>query len=404
MKGEQNKMPSYSQRERRECPKCQKLCKSSVCVNCGSRTQIVSRWTVRFKIKENDKIINKRLSGFGTQEQAQKAYENYVKSIDKNINLTFKNAFEQYVKEMSHSLKGATIYSKINVFNLHILPYFASYPINNISKENILEWRTQVMNKISFKTNKPYSVQYLNNMRAELNSFMNYVQEHYSIENVIMKIKPLKRNSELVKEMRVYTFAEFKKLLHQINLSKNEKMRVLYNAFFSTLYYSGARVGEVLALKDEDLDFAHNVMNINKSLTRKTLNADKYKITSPKNATSIRKIIMPLALVNILQEYLKWKREHQLSSQFLFGGDTPLNSYSYTTALRKFSTLAGIKCIRIHDFRHSHASLLINLGANVTLVSKRLGHKNTQQTLNTYSHLFPTSEREIIKLLNRLNV
>lgn len=63
---------------------------------------------------------------------------------------------------------------------------------------------------------------------------------------------------------------------------------------------------------------------------------------------------------------------------------------------------SGVKEIRIHDFRHSHASLLISLGADALLVSKRLGHSNVAETLNTYSHLYPNKQQEIVNLLNKI--
>lgn len=61
---------------------------------------------------------------------------------------------------------------------------------------------------------------------------------------------------------------------------------------------------------------------------------------------------------------------------------------------------AGIKKIRIHDLRHSHASLLINKGQNILIVSQRLGHSDVKQTLNTYSHLMPNVQKEILNAIN----
>ena len=396
-------MPSYSQRWRKECPMCHTISKSAQCKQCGCATVLMSKWTVRFIITEQGKSVNKRLSGYQTKAEAEKAYQQYTQSMQSGANITVENAFAQYVNYITRSLKGASVYCKISIYNKHIKPYFANTKISDITRQSVVQWRAQLMSQISPRTKNTYSVKYLNNIRAELNAFLNFVQEFFGVHNIVSSIKPLKSSNELVKEMQVYTFTEFKKLLHQINKTKNKRMRVLYGAFFSTLYYSGARVGEVLALQDADIDFSKSTMNINKSLTRKTLNGEPYKVTSPKNLASVRKIKMPNKLVQILQQYIEWKKEWGNSDKFLFGGDTPLSSYSYTLALKKFSKRAKLHRIRIHDFRHSHASLLINLGANVALVSRRLGHKNTQQTLNTYSHLFPSSENEIIKILNKLN-
>ncbi len=394
-------MPSYSLRERRECPNCHCASRLDVCSFCGNKTELISKWSVRFQVKINGKVINKRLSGFCNREDAEQGYKKFISENNALSSKTFEKIFDEYITKMQRTLKGATIYNKRNIFQLHILPYFKEKYIQDLTKTDILNWRSQLLGYVSPKTNKPFSIKYINNIRAELCAYLNFVQEYYDLPNIVLNIKPLKKSNEKVKEMNFYDFEEFKKLLYQINRTKNEKKRVLYYAFFCTLYYTGARVGEILALSDDDIDLYNNTLDINKSLTRKTLNDDKYKITSPKNLSSIRKISLPNKLVVALRQFLEWKRKYNVGSQFLFGGDAPLSPYSYTLALKKYSSLARIKVIRIHDFRHSHASLLINLGANVALVSKRLGHTNTQQTLNTYSHLFPNSEQEIIKLINR---
>ena len=395
-------MPSYSLRERRECLVCRKVCRGDKCEICGGKTQVVSKWSVRFNVKVNGKNVNKRLSGFDSRQDAEIACRNFFKNAG-GYSGSFGDIFNEYITKISRTLKGATIYNKCNIFKLHILPYFSDYKIADITKSQILLWRGKLMELKSGKTQKEYSIKYINNIRAELCAFLNYVQEYYELPNIILNIKPLKKSSENIKEMKFYDITEFKRLLRAIRRSHNEKMRILYYTFFSTLYYTGARVGEILALSDDDIDFNSKVMNINKSLTRKTLNSDKYKITSPKNSSSIRRIRLPDKLITTLQSYIEWKRREEIYGNFLFCGESPLNSYSYTRALKKYSEIAHIKTIRIHDFRHSHASLLINLGANVALVSKRLGHTNTQQTLNTYSHLFPNSENEIIKLLNKIS-
>ena len=66
------------------------------------------------------------------------------------------------------------------------------------------------------------------------------------------------------------------------------------------------------------------------------------------------------------------------------------------------ATIAGLKVIRIHDFRHSYALLLINNGTNVTLVAKYLGHTKIEETLNTYSHMFSTALDSVVSVIDSL--
>jgi len=85
---------------------------------------------------------------------------------------------------------------------------------------------------------------------------------------------------------------------------------------------------------------------------------------------------------------------------FVFGGAEPLSDQTIRRRLDEYAERAGVKKIRVHDLRHSHASLLINKGQNIIIVSKRLGHSDITQTLNTYTHLMPNVQKEIIGALN----
>lgn len=394
-------MPSYSQRGLNICPQCNTKTKQKQCPNCGTATKKTGKWSVRFKEKQNGKIVNKRLSGFATQEQAEYAFLSYIGLGVGNRN--FKDLVEEYFSQAQRSLRGSTIYNKKQVFNLHILPFFQDFKLQEVNKALIIEWRQELMAKKNAKNGKFLSIIYINSMRADLCAFYSYIEDRYDFTNIVKQIKPLKMNTECVQEMKFYDLDEFRKLLRAVNKCCSKRMRLLYHSFFNMLYYTGARVGEILALSEADLDFCNGQINITKSLTRKTPKGIAYKITSPKNKASIRKIAMPKNLILSLKKYIEWKQENNISEKFLFCGEKPLGAYSYNLAFEKFRTSAKLKKIRIHDFRHSHASLLINLGANVTLVSRRLGHSNTQQTLNTYSHLFPNSEKQLLTLLNKID-
>lgn len=120
--------------------------------------------------------------------------------------------------------------------------------------------------------------------------------------------------------------------------------------------------------------------------------------TLPKNATSVREISLDKSLIGLLKN--KHKMIGGYSENFIvFGATKYLADETVRRHQRKYTQLANVKNIRLHDFRHSHASWLINNGANIVLVAKRLGHKDTQMTLNTYTHLFPNQEHEILSLI-----
>ena len=160
------------------------------------------------------------------------------------------------------------------------------------------------------------------------------------------------------------------------------------------------RKGEIHALTWND--YKDGYISITKSLTQKLKGDDR--ITPPKNKSSVRTIQVPLPLKKILDEHYNRCKEIDGFSNDLYicGGLKPLRDTTLENANIKFANEAGIKKIRIHDFRHSHASLLANEGINIQEVARRLGHSNVTITWQTYSHLYPKEEERAIAVLNKV--
>ena len=147
-------------------------------------------------------------------------------------------------------------------------------------------------------------------------------------------------------------------------------------------------------------DINGDYLNVERSLNQKLHKTDVE--TPPKNKSSIRTIQLPLPLIKILKEHKK--RQKSLSSfnenNRILGGERSLRDSSIQKRNELYSSLAGVARIRIHDFRHSHASLLANMGINIQEIARRLGHSNVEITWNIYSHLYPREEEKAIKVLN----
>ena len=157
------------------------------------------------------------------------------------------------------------------------------------------------------------------------------------------------------------------------------------------LYWCGIREGELLALTPADFDFERRTVTINKSYQR--LNGQDI-ITSPKTEKSNRIITMPKFLSDEIQDYLK----------MLYGigdGDrmfTVTKNYLYRE-MERGAREAGVKRIRVHDLRHSHVSLLIDMGFSATAIADRVGHESIEITYN-YAHLFPSKQTEMADKLD----
>lgn len=120
---------------------------------------------------------------------------------------------------------------------------------------------------------------------------------------------------------------------------------------------------------------------------------------TPKTPGSNRTIPIPQFLCDDLSNYIS-KLYGLLPDDRIFNMSTRF----LLREMSRYSEIAGVKRIRIHDLRHSHASLLIELGFNPLLIANRLGHDKVETTLNTYSHLYPSQQDEVVKKLQSLNV
>lgn len=160
---------------------------------------------------------------------------------------------------------------------------------------------------------------------------------------------------------------------------------------FEMLYWCGIREGELLALTPADFDFEKRTVSITKSYQRLK---GQDLITTPKTEKSIRVIQMPQFLVDEIQDYLKQLYNIQPNDRMF----TVTKSYLHHE-MDRGAKEANIRRIRIHDLRHSHVSLLIDMGFSATAIADRVGHESIDITYN-YAHLFPSRQLEMADKLN----
>ena len=209
-------------------------------------------------------------------------------------------------------------------------------------------------------------------------------------------IENFKKVNEIEKEMNFFTLDEYKKFDSVIE-------NFMHHTFFELLFYMGLRQGECQALTWNDIDLENCTLKVTKTLTTK-IKGQKWLISSPKTKTSIRTLPLTKKLVEDLNKLkIEAQKYKDFSNNwFVFGNSMPFPETTIQVNKNKYCKMAEIKQIRIHDFRHSCASLLINQGASIVLVSKWLGHSNTAITLNTYTHLYKSELNEMVNILNKL--
>lgn len=348
-------------------------------------------WSVRFRETVDGRSVQKRLSGYKRKRDAEEAYNEYLRKRDlpqlssaAPIRILFTEVVLQFLETKKHNVKYSSYYTLERKFKKNIIPYFEGKYIDEITPLDLTAWQG-TLNDLKYGTKS--------HLRSYMGSIWRFAEKMYDVKNIFIKTEPF-RNLETNKELHFWTLEQFQNFLEVVD-------QEVYKVFFTFLYLMGCRKGEALALTWSDIDFQKREVFICKSVTHKTLNV-AWEITTPKNKSSTRRISIPENLVKILQSYKTWQKEHYKDTTFVFCGDRPLPEETIKRHFKIYTEKADLPPIRIHDLRHSCASLLISEGATIVAVANRLGHANIEQTLNTYSHMMPKDEEEILNALGKL--
>ena len=205
-------------------------------------------------------------------------------------------------------------------------------------------------------------------------------------------------------DFQFYTAEQFQRFYTSaaaaVSIAKNPIQERQYMMFFVVAFYTGMRPGEVLALHWTDIDFPARLIRIRRTYS------DRYGEGPVKTESSVRDIGVPAPLFEELQAHLRFQRGMPgFSPDFLVcGGPSHLVAYTVRRHKLAYASGAGLPQIRLHDFRHSHASLLVNNGINIQEVARRLGHSNVKETWDTYSHLYPREQDRAITVLDTVQL
>lgn len=329
-----------------------------------------------------------------TKKEAQVAEREFLASIkDKtdNTNMKFKDlylAFYDYQKDKVKETTFQTYYDRVP-----FLECLDNIKLEDFNINHYEMWKKNINSKNLATSTK-------NDILKFLKAILNYGSKYhnFNFSSVYNKMTNFTNPNEMPKEMEFYTYDEFKQFIKC-------ETDLKYKCLFETLYYCGLRNGEMRGITWDDIDFNKQTIRVNKQIpTRYT--SKSWKFTSPKTKSSIRTLPLAEALYNDLKELYNKVSQHSnfKSTWFVFGeADIPIVADNPNDRQKIICKKAKVKKIRIHDFRHSCASLLINNGANVAMVAKYLGHTKVEETLNTYTHLFDSELNSIINIINKLD-
>lgn len=324
--------------------------------------------------------------GFKLQREAKEWEHDFLSKQAAQPSMAFNTLSQLYLEDKQAHAKKITYETKKNRISTWILPYFNTQPVNEITAPDVRKWQA-TLKESKNANDESLSAGYMQNLVMELSSMFNFAVRFYGLS-----VNPCHVAGNTVgkktRSLNFWTKDEFDKFIGTFDKSSP------YYVAFLMLYYCGMRIGELEALTFADVDLASNTVTINK--TYHLINGEGV-VTAPKTQKANRDIIIPPFLSAIIREY----KTHIYAPE----PDMRLFTASHSTYARQMeehTKQAQIRRIRLHDIRHSHASLLIEMGFSALLVSERLGHENVSTTLNIYSHLFPSKQIEVAEKLEKL--
>ena len=351
-----------------------------------------------YRIQVNGRRITSQK--YKTKEECINALSHFVLEEKNPINKKFSLVAEDYFKYLESCKKTSTVFSYTQDYKKHLEPYFKDKSINKINIQDIKKWAENLA-KNGFK------VSYMNKILNVLKSIFDYGMKNYDLKsNPAAVYGRFKEKNDTIKndneKLRYITLDEFNKFISVVD-------DPLWRTFFITAFYTGARKGELQALKWADVDFNNKQIEINKTLCVK--NKGGAILTSTKTNKN-RKIKMSKTLYDALLNYKdsQMKYTDYTDSWFVFGSPVYIPPTTIDRYKHKYFQLSGIKEITMHEFRHSHVSLLINeyikSGQTDTakfflMMSNRMGH-SIDVMQRTYMHLIPSVQDEIVDLLDNL--
>lgn len=293
--------------------------------------------------------------------------------MDKTVN----EIYEDYVEYLALSYKPNTIELIEFKFKNHILPWFGQMKLSSINEQDYIKFQIHLL-----KYN--YSNSFIEQVQGMCNKFFDYLSLMYKIDNVPRRVGMVKNKAtyESPQKKGTWTKKEFRKFNRKV------KDRV-YHALFNTLYYSGMRKSEATQLKIKD--YKKGCIHI---LNGKT----------EKSRRNIKVDIFTRFELFLLIKYYKKTYSNYSEDFYLFGG---INKIPYTTLERKkneYCKKAGVKQIRIHDFRHSHATMLYYKKTKLKAIQERLGHAHASTTIDMYVHNDEKEQKRLIKTINLMRL
>jgi len=343
-------------------------------------------FTVDIGVDQDGKRRQKTVSGFDSKKDAEIACAELITNIERGEWSDNKDTVEGFMKDFMEShvkmtVAPATYENQLQIAKNHI------YPI--LGKKQLVKLTPMDIQKLySKKMSEGLSAGTVMNIGIILGKALRAAHQWGLItKNVASSVQ---KPSYRTKQMNVWTQEEVN---HFLRSTTESRFHVVYLLALTT----GMRIGEILALKWSAIDFKAGSLSV--QLTTSYAGKKSF-LKEPKTAHSRRLITLPTFVVSYLKQYRLRVPTNELDL-VVPGYKKPIvHSFIVAERFMHDTETLGMKKIRFHDLRHTHATLLLQMGENPKVVQERLGHSNISTTLNTYSHVTPTMQQKVADKIN----
>jgi len=337
------------------------------------------KWMAQIRERRWDgSVKHRKKRGFLTKREASEWEKEQLGLIHTKADVLLKDFVEIYYEDKKNEIKPRTMAMKKDILNRHVIPYFGELRMTEIMPEEIIRWQNCIVEK-------GYTQSYLRIINNQLVALFTHAARIYDLKNnPCKKVKKMGKNSR--RELCYWTNDEYREFITHLDPDGRPYM------IFEMLFWTGMRIGELLALTKKDVDLKRLSIRIDKTFYRRN---GLESVTSPKTEESNRTIDIPKFLAEELERYMN--RIYGLEEDDrLF----PVTCDAVRLRLHYYIDKYGLKPIRVHDFRHSHCAYLIHQGVDPMIIKERLGHKDIKITLNTYGHLYPSRQKSVAQMLD----
>ena len=362
------------------------------------------RLTVSEGFDLNGKPMIHRKTVHGTKKDAEVELAKFVTEVQNGLvidgkSLKFSEFTEIWKRDYgSKELAPSTYKRYCRMLETRLIPYFGHFYITKIKPTDImkfydlLEKDTQLVRKKGnngSKTKKPLSgktiLEHHRLLRAMLHKAVYW---QLIVANPAERVQPPKARKP---KRRSYDDEQTKILLENLELLSSEDTK--YKVAIILTVFTGVRLGELMGLEWQDVDFKNGIISINRS-SQYLANMGVFTKV-PKTESSIREIAIPEFIISLLEEYKLWYEEQKsiygelwTNSDRLFVqvDGKPMHPSTISKWFVKYVGQIGLPVINFHGLRHTNASLLVAQNIDIAVISARLGHAQISTTLDFYVH------------------